>query len=678
MQFYKIRIALDTKDEDLNQEVQPRRARNRASRELGSNLTRLCENYSDEIVDNGFFFLSNIAPDNGYFGLILRDLMDVEKFVHSFAKETKLDVISEEIKEITFYDFSNMLQEAERNGYIYDDFEVLREYGIEELAGRHFGSMYFEEKTIKARDKETIYKSANTYFTKDTLIPELDRIFVTPVGKKAYGHPVNYIIKTDDDSTKIGATQLLIQALLNVGRIKNRRFCELEFEPNTSISKSRLNALFRSCSGGVVVLDFNNDKSDEDDLANGDYEYMEYVCKVIRSHCCTVLPIFRLPRECKNLQKMIYENMGNCTFVEINEEYAIGENAISYLKGRAKEYHIRYDNSLLSSFDKEKTYLISELNTMFDEWYSRKLKTTVFSQYKNIATVKAEVRTKKPEGKAYDELESMIGLSSAKEVIHQALDSYKAQKIFKEKGMAIDTFCNHMIFTGNPGTAKTTVARLFAKILRDNEVLSRGHIVEVGRGDLVGKFVGWTANIVKQKFTRAKGGILFIDEAYSLVDDRNGSFGDEAINTIVQEMENHRDDVIVIFAGYPDKMEEFLDKNPGLRSRIAHYIHFEDYSSDELCQIASHIASKSGLVLDDGAIENLKGIMENAKNQSDFGNGRFVRNIIERAQMAQRSRLVHLDYDSVTCKDIKTICAEDVKAPAINTGKMERHIGFAV
>ena len=283
---------------------------------------------------------------------------------------------------------------------------------------------------------------------------------------------------------------------------------------------------------------------------------------------------------------------------------------------------------------------------------------------------------RKPKGTAYEELESMIGLDSAKKMIQQAIDSYKAQKMFKDKGLSVDTFCNHMIFTGNPGTAKTSVARLFARILRDNGVISKGQIVEVGRSDLVGKYLGWTAPTVKKKFKEALGGILFIDEAYSLVDDRNGSYGDEAINTIVQEMENYRDKVIVIFAGYPDKMEEFLDKNPGLRSRIAHYIHFEDYNEVELCQIATHIASQKGMVIEDEAMEKIKGIMETAKEQSDFGNGRYVRNVIEKARMAQSSRLVHMDFDSISQDDIKTIRAEDIEIPMQTKRKVNR-IGFA-
>lgn len=188
-------------------------------------------------------------------------------------------------------------------------------------------------------------------------------------------------------------------------------------------------------------------------------------------------------------------------------------------------------------------------------------------------------------GTAKKELEEMIGLSSAKEIIHKAIANYKLKKLCMDRGIRKERASLHMVFTGNPGTAKTTVARLFAEIMKDEKVLPTGTFVEVGRADLVGDHVGATAPLVKRKFKEAQGGVLFIDEAYSLCDSYENGFGDEAINTLVQEMENHRDNVIVILAGYPGPMKRFLDRNPGMLSRIAFHVEFEDYSVDELCDI---------------------------------------------------------------------------------------------
>ena len=281
-----------------------------------------------------------------------------------------------------------------------------------------------------------------------------------------------------------------------------------------------------------------------------------------------------------------------------------------------------------------------------------------------------------PKGSAYDELSHMIGLDEAKKMINQALNYYKAQKLFADKGMKNDHPAMHMIFTGNPGTAKTTVARLFARIMKENNLLSKGNLIEVGRGDLVGKYVGWTAPTIQKKFKEAQGSVLFIDEAYSLVDDRDGSFGDEAINTIVQEMENHRNDVVVIFAGYPDKMESFLQKNPGLRSRIAYHVPFSDYDTESLCEIAKLIAKQKGLKFTKEAFEKLYGLFDAARTGSDFGNGRFVRNVIEKAKMAQATRLLTMDFDSVGSEDITTITSEDIELPKASTKPKTKQIGF--
>ena len=186
---------------------------------------------------------------------------------------------------------------------------------------------------------------------------------------------------------------------------------------------------------------------------------------------------------------------------------------------------------------------------------------------------------------------------------------------------------------------------------------------------------GWTAQIVQGKFKEAVGGVLFIDEAYSLVDDRNGSFGDEAINTIVQEMENHRSDVVVIFAGYPDKMNGFLDKNPGLRSRIAFHVPFSDYTSEELCQIADMITKKNGMKLEKEALDKLEKVFDAAKTSMDFGNGRYVRNIFEQAKMNQASRLLEKDFEEITAEEITTIKAEDIVVPDSKKSEIRR-IGF--
>lgn len=676
MQFYKITAIMGGTD---NEEYQEKKKRRPGNNGVLYDLGRLCERYTESFIDKGYLFVSNGQYDNDCnMGMVTREDLDVEFIATQFFLKAKVELSSLSVKEITLKELNQMLNDADRYDYIESDEDVLREFNLAPIANsrrsNRFGN-YFDEDIIRESENETIYKLANTYFTRESFIPELDRIFMNKQDKYIVGHPVDYIIESDDERTQEGIKKLLLQALFNAKRINNRRYAEVDFDGTSDFSKTWIDALYSSCVGGAIVLTIGESEENDEEEISADYYYLEDLCTIIRRYSSDVLTILSMPRECNSLRLKIFEYIGSLSFIEIKEELAFNDEAVAYLKKRAKEYKIRVDKKLISSIEAERGYLVPELNGIFDEWYNQKLKNTIFSQYKDVSCAKNEMKNEKVKGNAYDELNSMIGLTSAKKVITQALDCYKAQKIFKDKGLKEDSFCNHMIFTGNPGTAKTTVARLFARILKDNQVVSKGQIIEVGRGDLVGKYVGWTAPTIKKKFKEASGGVLFIDEAYSLVDDRNGSYGDEAINTIVQEMENHRDDVIVIFAGYPDKMEGFLDKNPGLRSRIAHYVNFEDYDTDELCQIAEFIAAKKGLCFDDQAKNKIKGIMEQARTQEDFGNGRYARNLVEKAKMAQNSRLVHMDYESVTNEDIKRICEEDIEAP-VTSKKTTNQIGF--
>ena len=328
--------------------------------------------------------------------------------------------------------------------------------------------------------------------------------------------------------------------------------------------------------------------------------------------------------------------------------------------------------------DDEKGWLPGDLKTLFDRWFSNYLREKVYPQYGSFAVSCQEIAQAKPIGSAFGELEAMIGLHSAKEVISQALDYYKAKKVFRDRGVKLDTPSLHMVFSGNPGTAKTTVARLFARIMKENGILSQGNLIEVGRGDLVGKYVGWTAQTVQKKFRAAKGSVLFIDEAYSLLDSQENSYGDEAINTIVQEMENSRNDTVVIFAGYPEQMERFLDRNPGLRSRIAFRVPVEDYSEDELYKIVEALAAAKGLRLDSGVHERLLPILREQMGMPDFGNGRFARSVVEKATMRQASRLIHGDVVHVSDRELQTLLPEDFTMNEVSVKSKRRTIGFSL
>lgn len=228
-----------------------------------------------------------------------------------------------------------------------------------------------------------------------------------------------------------------------------------------------------------------------------------------------------------------------------------------------------------------------------------------------------------------DELQALVGISNAKDQVKRILAFAKMRKAMEENGEHLEPITMNMEFVGNPGTAKTTVARIVVGLLKEIGIITTGNFIEVGRADLVAQYVGQTAPMVKNVFQRAKGGVLFIDEAYSLLEEGRGGFGDEAINMIVQEMENNRKDTIVIFAGYPYEMDEFFLRNPGLRSRVPFRVNFEDYNVEEMLDICKLEAFKKGFLTDDMADKKIMEICEKSVKNKSNGNGRFCRNLIE-------------------------------------------------
>lgn len=262
-----------------------------------------------------------------------------------------------------------------------------------------------------------------------------------------------------------------------------------------------------------------------------------------------------------------------------------------------------------------------------------------------------------------NELNSLIGLADVKNEIMSLINLIKVKKLRERYHLPNMEMSFHMVFTGNPGTGKTTVARLVAAIYKELGVLSEGNLVETDRSGLVAGYVGQTAIKVKEVVEKAIGGVLFIDEAYSLAGNAGmNDFGSEAIDTLVKLMEDHRDDLVVIVAGYTKEMEHFLKSNTGLISRFNRFIHFPDYSEDELVSILEEMARKSGFVLEKDAVFPVRSHIQNmeAEEADSFGNARGIRNMFESLVVNQANRIVLCDNPDIEM--LTHITREDVEA----------------
>jgi SpoVK/Ycf46/Vps4 family AAA+-type ATPase len=291
---------------------------------------------------------------------------------------------------------------------------------------------------------------------------------------------------------------------------------------------------------------------------------------------------------------------------------------------------------------------------------------TTGSKYNNIANNTANNSTAnvppvKDVDQLLEELNSMTGLGNVKKDITNLVNLLKVKKLREENNMKQPSISLHLVFSGNPGTGKTTVARLLAEIYKGLGILSSGHLVEVDRGGLVVGYIGQTAIKTQEVIDSALGGILFIDEAYTLTAGKGeNDFGQEAVDTLLKAMEDYRDQLIVIVAGYPDLMEEFLNSNPGLRSRFNKFISFEDYTGEELMSIFESMCSKQDYKLDEEARSYAVAYWNNraANHDESFANAREVRNFMEKAISKQATRIVSME--NIDIKSLETLTKSDL------------------
>lgn len=588
------------------------------------------------------------------------------------------DLTFGESTEISGKKFDFLGNKADENGYIKRWCTERANLGIDYFRNCHFSvEEYLVDKnysTLAEAEEAADMIMADASFTE-----ELNRIYSDENQKKYFGNPVHYKITASCSKASLDMVNILVPALIANKRLCGRRIIRIFNISEGCYDEEDFEHLIKSSQGNTVIIDMSGTNEDHGNYASAYLRVIEYFDSIINKYhlntLCIFVELLEHPGFSNSLIAKVREELH---IVSMNEGYGNVEQAKSYLRKLSdSEVFDITDDELNSALKDKKMFSVGDIYSIHNAWFKNGLRTHVYKAYMRYEYT--DDQSDEPINSPYEELRKMIGLNEIKHIVDEIIDTGRINKLRSSMGLDTSKTSLHMVFTGNPGSAKTTVARLIAQILRKEDLIDGGTFVECGRADLIAKYVGWTAKQVRTKFREAKGGILFIDEAYSLVDDSH-SFADEAINTIVQEMENQRENVIVIFAGYPDKMKEFLNKNEGLRSRIAFHLDFPDYTPDEMKKILSLMADKQGYKIDSRAMNKCNEIFTRACSEKDFGNGRFARNLIEQARMAQSHRLSS-EYKGkkISKKALTTLTAEDFDVNITNKLKTSHvPIGFAV
>ncbi len=366
-----------------------------------------------------------------------------------------------------------------------------------------------------------------------------------------------------------------------------------------------------------------------------------------------------------NIDNLMHESK-NVFFELINQikylcnNYTVSSNDFVFqkiLEGIDRDAQIQY-TTLLYRFASAIANADGEISKEEEKWLSE-----IMQLKKKLSKNKSEVNTKKKKNtnNSIDRLNELIGLQSVKEEITKLTNFIQVQQMRKEKGMKVSDLSYHCIFTGNPGTGKTTVARIIAGIYKELGILKKGHLVETDRSGLVAEYVGQTAVKTNKIIDSAIDGVLFIDEAYSLTQGSKEDYGTEAITTLLKRMEDNRDRLVVILAGYKDEMKTFIDSNPGLQSRFNRYIEFQDYNADELMEILLQSLKNNDYTISPDAEKYMRDFLSEAVANKDenFGNARYVRNIFEKILENQAMRVASLR--NITSETLAEITINDVR-----------------
>ena len=690
MLYCKFQLDYKCDDDSIMSEEAAMTAPNR--REWRYHVAEFCSELSDENLGGNKITILVYRAKPNIFSMIAavddiqpftpnKIIKRIEKYLTEQAEQG--EYIMEDIKisrfeEITATQFGKICEQANRADYIHEYFRIADATGINCLNNENFKLNESICRNIKM-SYATAKKNAAKLLADESFIEELGRIYSGENAKRFYGQPVHYKIIAGNSKSAQALAILLAESLYTNKRLTNRRISFFSNITENCYYEEDFEGIVRNAAGGVVVIELSGERVKSGQFAYAYEEVVDFIAENVKSNCRNTLFVFvEIVNKPGFSQQLIAKLQDDIHLIELHEGAGNRDEAFTYLKNlmlNSDMHDVYTDEELMGAMGDKLTFRASDIYQVQEKLYSDALKNKSYPAYREVDRIAVKVDA--ISGDAYHELKSLIGLKEQKDLIEQILAAHRVQKMRMDFGLDAQKSSLHMSFTGNPGSAKTTVSRLIASILSKEGVLTSGRFVECGRADLVAKYVGWTAKAVREKFNQARGGVLFIDEAYALSDGEHATFGDEAIHTIVQEMENHREDVIVIFAGYPEKMKEFLSRNEGLRSRIAFHINFPDYNADELLEILKLMASKKKYILDDEVIEHCRKIFKRAVGKKNFGNGRFVRNLLEQASLKHARRIIREHENSeVTKEDLLHFTVEDFKVNVDKTYKDEKLLGF--